>query len=93
VATLTGRADNSVLSRARSGLGLDDLDFTTDEAGVTALRVGRYINEQVYTDLRVDSAGRGEVSINLDLTPSLTLRGRTGSDGRSAVGIFFERDY
>lgn len=93
VATLTGRADNSVLSRARSGLGLDDLDFTTDDAGVTALRVGRYINEQVYTDLRVDSAGRGEVSINLDLTPSLTLRGRTGSDGRSAVGIFFERDY
>jgi translocation and assembly module TamB len=93
VATLTGRADNSVLSRARSGLGLDDLDFTTDDAGVTALRVGRYINEQVYTDLRVDSAGRGEVSINLDLTPSVTLRGRTGSDGRSAVGIFFERDY
>ena len=93
VATLTGRADDSILSRARSGLGLDDLDFTTNEQGVTSLRAGRYVTDRVYTDLRVDSAGRSEVSINLDLSPSVTLRGRAASDGRSAVGIFFERDY
>jgi translocation and assembly module TamB len=93
VATLTGRAEDSIFSRARSGLGLDDLDFTTNEQGVTALRAGRYVTERVYTDLRLDSAGRSEVSINLDLSPSVTLRGRAASDGRSAVGIFFERDY
>lgn len=93
VATLTGRAEASFIDRTRQALGLDDLDFTTDERGATALRAGRYIGERVYTNLSVDSQGRGEVRLQLDLTPSLTLRGRADSEGRSAVGIFFERDY
>ncbi|MCB1397628.1 MAG: translocation/assembly module TamB domain-containing protein [Rhodobacter sp.] len=93
LATLTGRAENSILSRTRQAMGLDDLDFTVDEAGNTALRFGRYINDRVYTDVSVDSTGRGEVSINLDLTPNIRLRGRTDTDGTSGVGVFFERDY
>lgn len=93
VATLTGHAEGTFLTRTREALGLDDLDVTTDADGNTALRAGRYLSENVYTDLSVDSAGRGEVSINLDLSPSVTLRGRTDTDGRSGFGIFFERDY
>ncbi|MCL4674970.1 MAG: translocation/assembly module TamB domain-containing protein, partial [Pararhodobacter sp.] len=93
VATLTGRADNSILSRTRQAMGLDDLDFTVDDAGNTALRAGRYLTDQVYSDLSVDSSGRGEVTINLDLSPNITLRGRADTEGRSGIGIFFERDY
>ena len=93
VATLTGRADSGILGGAREALGLDDLDFTIDDEGAPGVRAGRYIAENVYTDVTVDSAGRGEVSINLDLTPSITLRGRTDTEGRTAVGVFYERDY
>ncbi len=93
VATLTGRADSGVLGRTREALGLDDLDIVMDDNGETAVRAGRYIAENVYTDVTVDSAGRGEVSINLDLTQSITVRGRTDTEGRTAVGVFFERDY
>ncbi|MFN4100580.1 MAG: translocation/assembly module TamB domain-containing protein, partial [Pararhodobacter sp.] len=93
VATLTGRADNSIISRTRQALGLDDLDFTVSDAGETQLRAGRRIGERVYTDVAVDSAGRSEVTINLDLTPSVTLRGRADSQGNSGFGVFFERDY
>ncbi|MCB1408156.1 MAG: translocation/assembly module TamB domain-containing protein [Rhodobacter sp.] len=93
VATLTGRAENSILSRTRQAMGLDDLDFTVDAAGNTQLRAGRHIGERVYTDVSVDSAGQGEVTINLDLTPNVTLRGRADTSGGSGIGIFFERDY
>jgi translocation and assembly module TamB len=93
VATLTGQAEVGVIDRTRRALGLDDLDFTTDERGSAALRAGRYLGERVYTDLSVTSEGRSEVRLQLDLTPALTLRGRADSEGRSAVGIFFERDY
>ncbi|HPD93493.1 MAG TPA: translocation/assembly module TamB domain-containing protein [Pararhodobacter sp.] len=93
VATLTGRAENSILSRTRQAMGLDDLDFTVDAAGNTQLRAGRHVGERVYTDVSVDSAGQGEVTINLDLTPNVTLRGRADTDGGSGIGIFFERDY
>lgn len=93
IATLAGHGDGGVISRTRGALGLDDLDLTTDEEGVAALRAGRYLSERVYSDVTVDSEGRGEVSINLDLTPSVTLRARTDSDGRTGLGVFFERDY
>ncbi len=93
VATLTGRADNSIISRTRETLGLDDLDFTVNDEGTTELRAGRRISDQLYTDVTVDAAGESEVSINLDLTDSITLRGSADSEGGSSVGIFFARDY
>ncbi|MCB1388355.1 MAG: translocation/assembly module TamB domain-containing protein [Rhodobacteraceae bacterium] len=93
VATLTGRADNSILSRTRAAMGLDDLDFTVNDEGNTQLRAGRHIGDRVYTDVSVDSTGQGEVTINLDLTDSIRLRGRADTSGGSGLGLFFERDY
>ncbi|MCC5989398.1 MAG: translocation/assembly module TamB domain-containing protein [Pararhodobacter sp.] len=93
IATLAGRSEGGFLARTRATLGLDDLDVTTDDEGVAALRLGRYLGEHVYSDVLVDSEGRGEVSINLDLTTSVRLRARTDTDGRTGLGVFFERDY
>lgn len=93
LATLAGRGGNGVVSRLRDGFGLDDLDLSEGEDGVAGVRVGRYLTERVYTDVFVDAEGRSEVSINLDITPSLRLRGRTDNEGRSGIGIFYETDY
>lgn len=93
VATLTGRGGPGLVERLRDGFGLDDLDITTDDSGTSALRAGRYVAENVYTDISVDSQGRSEISINLDVTPSLTVRGRVDTEGRTGLGLYFERDY
>ncbi len=93
VATLAGRGGDGIVGNLRRSFGFDDFDITSDTDGNAALRVGKYLSENVYTDITVDSAGRSEVSINLDLSSSVTVRGRTDSEGRSGVGIFFERDY
>ncbi len=93
VATLAGRGGTGVISNLREGFGLDDLDITTTDDGATALRAGKYISENVYTDVTAASDGTGEVSLNLDLTPNLTARGTLGSDGDSRLGIFYEKDY
>jgi translocation and assembly module TamB len=92
LATLSGQSEG-ILERLRRNIGLDDLDVRADEDGEATLRVGRYISENVYTDLEVNPQGDSEVSINIDLSPSLTARGRVDNDGRSSVGLFFERDY
>jgi translocation and assembly module TamB len=91
VATLTG-GGGGLLGNLREGFGLDDLDVTTDAAGQTQLTLGRYLTEDVYTDV-VISDGRTQIDINLDLTPSITLRASTADDGTSSIGIRFERDY
>jgi len=93
VATLAGRGGDGIIGNLRQAFGFADFDITSDTQGQAALRVGRYLAENIYTDITVDSQGRSEVSINLDVSPSVTVRGRTDSEGRSGVGIFFERDY
>ncbi len=93
VATLAGRGGEGVVGGLRRGLGLDDLDVSTTDDGQAALRLGRYLTENIYTDVTVDSEGRSEVSINLDVTTSVTVRARTDTEGRSGLGVFFERDY
>ncbi|WP_114967039.1 translocation/assembly module TamB domain-containing protein [Alkalilacustris brevis] len=93
VATLAGRGGEGLVGNLRESFGLDDLDISTGDDGTAALRVGRYLTENVYTDVTVDAEGRSEVSLNLDLSPSVSVRGRTDSEGRSGVGVFFERDY
>ncbi len=93
VATLAGRGGEGVLGRLRKGFGLDDLDITQTEEGNTAVRAGKYLSENVYTDITVDSEGESEINLNLDINRNFTVRGGVGSDGGSGIGLFFEKDY
>lgn len=93
VATLAGRGGEGLVSRLRGGIGLDDLDVTTDADGNAAVRAGKYISENIYTDVTVGGATGPEVSLNIDLTPSITARGKVGADGNTGIGIFIEKDY
>jgi len=93
VATLAGRGGLGIVNRLRSGFGLDDLDLTTAEDGSTALRAGKYLSENVYTELEVGQGGKTRLNLNLDLRKGVTLKGRVGDDGETGIGIFVERDY
>jgi len=93
VATLAGSGNGGVISSFREGLDLDDLDIITDEDGNAAVRAGKYISENVYTDVTVGAGGTSEINLNIDIDRNFTARGTVGSDGETSVGIFFERDY
>ena len=93
VATLAGRGGEGIIGRIRKNFGLDDLDLQTDSTGNTALRLGKYISEQVYTDVTIGADGKSDLSINLDLSPSVTVRGAVSTDGNTGLGVFFEKDY
>ena len=83
LATLSGQSEG-ILEKLRRNVGLDDLDVRTDETGETSLRLGRYLTENVYTDLEVTPQGDSEVSVNIDLSPALTARGRVTMTGAPA---------
>ncbi len=93
VATLAGRGGTGVISNLRENFGLDDLDVTTTDSGATAVRAGKYISENVYSDVTAASDGEAEISLNIDITPNLKGKATLGSDGNSGIGIFFEKDY
>ena len=93
VATLAGRGGVGLLSRLRDSFGLDDLDVSQTEEGGTAVRAGKYISDNIYSDVVVESGGRAEINLNLDVTSDITARGSVDNTGNSSLGIFFERDY
>jgi len=92
IGTLAGRGGGGLIDGLRQGIGLDDLDFAADAEGNAAVRAGKYLSENVYTDVTIGSAST-EINLNLDLTDSLTVRGSVDTTGDTSLGIFFERDY
>lgn len=93
VATLAGRGGVGVIGNLRKQAGLDNLDITADGNGTAAVTLGKYLSEKVYTEATIDQAGKSTVSINLDVAPHITLKGRLESDGQTGIGIFLQRDY
>ena len=93
VGTLAGRGGGGLIDNFRGKIGLDDFDVTTDEAGNAAVSAGKYLSENVYTDVTVSSDGSTEINLNLDVTDEITAKGTVGADGETSLGVFFERDY
>ncbi len=93
VATLAGRGGDGIIANLRARTGLDDLDVTTDEEGNVGLRAGKYLSENLYSDVTVEAGGEAEINLNLDLSDSVTVRGGASSSGDTSLGIFYERDY
>ncbi len=92
--TLTGDGSGGVLDRLRESTGLDDFDITGGSEGEgPALRAGKYLSDNIYSDVTLGVDGRSSVTLNLDVSPSVTVRGSTDTDGRTGLGVFFERDY
>jgi translocation and assembly module TamB len=93
VAVLAGRGGVGLVGNLRRNFGLDDLDVTTATDGTTALKAGKYISDNVYTEIEVDQEGKSRINLNLDLRDGLTAKGRLGADGETGIGIYLQRDY
>jgi len=93
VATLAGRSGQGLVSRIRQDVGLDNLDIRTDANGAASLTAGKYLTENIYTEVTVDQEGKSQINLNLDISSSITVRGRAESDGTTGIGVFLEKDY
>jgi translocation and assembly module TamB len=93
VATLAGRGGDGIVGRLRKGFGLDDLDLATDATGGTTLRAGKYLSDNLYTEVEVNPEGKSRINLNLDIRPGVTAKGSLGTDGDAGIGIYLERDY
>lgn len=93
VAVLAGRGGLGLVGNLRRTFGLDDLDVTTTEDGSAALKAGKYISDNVYTEIEVDQDGKSKINLNLDIREGLTVKGSLGADGDTGIGIYLEKDY
>lgn len=92
VATLAGRGGGGIVEGFRDRLGVDSFDITTDNQGNAAVQAGIYLTDQIYTEAIVSNS-ETEINLNFDVSRDVTVRGSVTSEGDSALGIYFERDY
>ncbi|WP_397544374.1 translocation/assembly module TamB domain-containing protein [Roseovarius salis] len=92
-ATLSGSGGVGFTGRLRDTFGLSDFDVTSTDGGATRFTAGAYISENIYSEVSADSEGNNQINLNLDLSRSLTVKGKASNDGDTGIGIFFEKDY
>jgi translocation and assembly module TamB len=92
VAELAGGSNTSLLGNLRKATGLDDLDVVTNSKGQTAVRAGRYIQENIYLGVEAGAEGDTKGTVNLDITKHLKAKGALGTTD-SSLGLFYEKDY
>lgn len=98
LAELTGRGgDGGLLGRARGVLGVDVLNVETSEVdgeASPALSAGKYVTDKVFVGVKQGVAsGSSAVSVEVELTPNISVESETNATGESDIGINFKWDY
>ncbi|MDO5755970.1 MAG: translocation/assembly module TamB domain-containing protein [Rhodobacterales bacterium] len=93
VATLAGKGGGGVVDNLRKGVGLDNLDVTTGEGDTTEVKAGKYLSDNIYSEVEVDSDGETQINLNLQINKRLKAKGSFAASGDSGIGVFFEKDY
>lgn len=94
VASLRGQGNgNGLVGGLRKGIGLDNLDITTDDEGNAGISAGKHLTDRVYTEIGLEGKGESSISLNLDVSPKLTVKGRLDSNSDTGIGLFYKLDY
>lgn len=98
VASLTGAGGGgqSVLDVARRTLGVDVFRVsggTEDTVGPT-VTVGKYVADKVFVGVTQGTQpGTGFTTVEVEVTPNISVESNVGQDGRSDVGVKWKWDY
>jgi len=77
----------------QSAAGLDDVRFDA-ESGAASFGAGKQLSDKVYLDLEGGTEpGSSGATLEIELTPSITIESQIGSDAQGGASIFWERDY
>jgi len=92
----SGGTPTSILARTRRILGLDKLTLVSGKGGVssTVLRAGKEIFKGVTVGVEQGmGAQSGAVSVEVRITPNITVESRVGEDNKQGVGVNWKWDY
>lgn len=94
VATLQGGGGMDVLGSLRQGVGLDTLTVGEDSTGAPTLQAGRYVTDNVYVGVERGMADQsGRATVEVEITPRLSLEGEASETTGGGVGLKWEYDY
>lgn len=91
---LSGRGGSGFLETTRARLGFDDLDVRTNaDTGELELAIGKYVTENIYSEVELGAQGEAQLNLNLDISDNTRVRGSVSSEGETGIGLFWQKDY
>jgi translocation and assembly module TamB len=98
VTTLSGGGSGSldIMGRTRKLTGLDQVDMrqSEEENEGPSIGAGKYLTEDIYVEVEQGKGpDSGEVAVEIDLTPNISVESETGADAESGVGVNLKWDY
>lgn len=84
----------NIMARIRDTLQLDRLEIQEGDDEGTELSAGRYVSDGVFVGVDQNlTAGTSRVTVEVELTPNISVETDIGSDSTGRVGVNFEWDY
>ncbi|MEO5341474.1 MAG: translocation/assembly module TamB [Magnetococcus sp. MYC-9] len=83
-----------LLGKARDRLGIDRLELGGESVEAGSVKAGKYISDKVFVGVeRGVKQGTGKVSVELEMTPHVTLQTEMDETNKSGVGVNWKYDY
>lgn len=74
--------------------GLDDIRVDSVGAEGATVGAGKYISERVYLEVEQGTAaGSSAASVEIEVTPNISVESKATQSGESDIGVFWEWDY
>ncbi len=92
--SLAGGRGLDLIGRTRSLLGVDQLEIRQAEENEVTLSAGKYLTDRVYLEVeRGTGVDSGKASVELELTPNISVETEVGSNAEGGVGLNWRWDY
>lgn len=94
--TLAGGGGLDFMGRMRNMIGVDQLEIKQSEEDFskTTIRAGKYLNERVYLEVeRGLDYGSGKASVEIEITPNISVETEMGEDAEGGIGFNWRWDY
>lgn len=90
-----GGAGLNPVQKLRETVGLDDLRVEGMGTGETTIGAGKYLTDKVYVEVEQGSGetATSAASVEVEITPNITMESKTTQSGESDLGVFWEWDY
>lgn len=93
-AQFSGSGDGGALDKMRRQLGLDSLDIGVGAGGGVGVGVNKAINDRISIGAKAGAKPEDTgVSVDVDITRRLRLKGEATMDGATGVGLGYEMEY
>ena len=82
------------IGELRNLTGLDDLRVEGGSGDDVTVGAGKYLTDKVYFEVETGNREEaGAAKVEIEITPSITVESKAGSNGNSGAGVFWEWDY